>query len=227
MQNNLPAIDSTVRDKTFHFKKTAFLVEVSGQKARNLTEFMRAISIVNRASIYYHLHQPMLVSPEAQLEYPNDFAYWMAKEVGDNVLAEKFANLEVFQVQDLEAIRREIVTHVSQRLVNHPDIKNVTEGREFVFCQARSVVLDCKQRATNLGEFTDVLKKVEANSIYYHLVESKLRLGREANDFAVWLQAIGEGDLAHQASTLDPYLTTLEGNRNSLLKLIDARVSGN
>jgi hypothetical protein len=224
MQNSETIEEKMMNDKNFDFKKTAYLIEVSGQKARNLNEFMSAISIVDRASIYFHLHQPMLISPEAQQEYPNDFAYWMAKEVGDYILAEKFANLELFRIQDLERIRREMVSYISQRLIAQPDGRNVADGREFVFCQSRSIVLDCARRAVNLREFRDALKEIDANSIYYHLVETKLRLNRESNDFAAWLQAIGEIELAHQVNSHDPYLTTLEGNRNVLVKLVDARL---
>ncbi|MEW6733884.1 MAG: DUF5752 family protein [Acidobacteriota bacterium] len=211
--------------KPFTFKKTNFLVEVIGLKARNLDEFLKSVSVVDRSSIYFHLHQPMLISPATQLEYPNDFAYWMAKVVGDNVLAERLANLEVFRYQDLELIRREIVSLVSQRLLAEPISRNVPDGREFVFCRMRSVVLECGLRANNLREFRDLLGKVEVSSIYHHLVEAKIRLRRGANDFTNWLKAIDKEELAVQVDSFDPYLTTLEGNRRRLLKLLDTHLS--
>jgi hypothetical protein len=226
MKNNPIKAEIQGSSQPFRFKKSIYLVEVVGQKARNLSEFMRALSIVDRSAIFFHLHQPMLVSPQAQLEYPNDFAYWMAKELGNYILAEKFANLEPFRVQDLEEIRRDMVSQISQQLVHEQDGKSVVLGREFVFCRARSIVLDSGLEASNLKEFRDALKRVDINSVYYHLVESKLRLGRKTNDFAGWLQAIGEDELANEAGMLDPYLTTLEGNRNGLIKLVEARVSG-
>src|SRR5258706_3818381 len=136
----------------FVFKKVVYLVEVTGRRARTLDELMRALAVVPAESVGYHMHREFLQYKFAPIEYPNDFAYWAAKSLGDEVLAEKLAVLRVFKHRSLDALRGEIARLLGEHLLEYPTAAHATcrPSREFYFLYARAVVLRCKRAARNL-----------------------------------------------------------------------------
>jgi hypothetical protein len=63
---------------------------------------------------------------------------------------------------------------------------------------------------------------VDQSAIYFHLVESRLRLGRGRNDFAAWLeQGLGLPDVAARIQTVNPYAGSLEQARARLIAILD------
>ena len=82
-------------------------------------------------------------------------------------------------------------------------------------------VLPTPYQARTLREFTDVLEKVQLESIYSHLYESKLRLAKPANDISHWIESqFGLQELARQAGQLEPYSLNGEGLRRELIRLL-------
>ena len=72
----------------------------------------------------------------------------------------------------------------------------------------------------------EALKKVSIHSIFFHMFESKLRLGKSTNDFSLWFEtALEDKDLARKIAGLDPYVYTLEGLRTKIIQLIGARLA--
>ena len=79
--------------------------------------------------------------------------------------------------------------------------------------------------AHDLREFVESLRKISLGALYFHMFESRLRLGRGLNDFTIWLKdSLGETELGDQIARLDPYTYTLEGLRTSLIQLIEKRI---
>ncbi len=79
--------------------------------------------------------------------------------------------------------------------------------------------------AHDLREFAETLRKISLGSLYFHVFESRLRLGKGLNDFSTWLQdSLGEAELAEDIARLDPYTYTLEGLRSALIQLIEKRI---
>src|SRR5215468_5664488 len=117
----------------FVFKKVLYLVEVTGRKARTLDELLRALAVVPPESVGYHMHREFLAYKFAPIEYPNDFAYWAAKVLGDEILGERLANLRVFKHRSLEALRGEIARLVGEHLIERPEAaaQVAAPGREF------------------------------------------------------------------------------------------------
>jgi len=71
----------------------------------------------------------------------------------------------------------------------------------------------------------EALRKLSLDSLYFHIFESRLRLGKPTNDFSVWLEnSMGEPELAQEISRFDPYSYTLEGTRSLLMQLIEKRI---
>ena len=208
----------------FIFRKVVYLVEVTGRRARTLDELLRALAVIPAESVGYHMHREFLAYKFAPIEYPNDFAYWTAKVLGDEIVGEKLANLRVFKHRSLEGVRTEIARLVGEHLLAYPDAaKSVAPpDREFHFLVARSVVMDCNRQAKTLAEFTGAVSEIESESLYFHLFETRFAGGRgRESDFAEWIRgSLGVEALADQMANIDPYMFSLEQVRRTLLKTL-------
>ncbi len=210
----------------FLFRKVIYLVEATGRRAATLDEFLRTVSVIDPLSIAYHMHREFLAHKFVHAEYPNDFAAWAAQVMGDMMLAERFANLVVFQFSSLEALRAEIARLTADHLLAHPETaaSRAPTGREFYFQTARSMVMDTPFRATDLGSFAAALQQVPSSSIYFHFFETRFRGGdgggRE-NDFAEWIgSSLGMTELARKVANVDPYMFSLDEARRRVLALV-------
>jgi len=88
-----------------------------------------------------------------------------------------------------------------------------------------SVVLPTPYAAHDLREFVEAIRMLSLSSLYFHILESRLRLGRGLNDFSAWLaERLDEKELAESIARLDPYTYTLEGLRSSLIQLMEKRI---
>jgi hypothetical protein len=207
----------------FVFKKVLYLVEVTGHRARTLDELLRALSVVPADSVGYHMHREFLQYKFAPIEYPNDFAYWTARVLGDELLGEKLSVLRVFKHRSLDGLRQELSRVLAGHLMEVPAASQTAAppDREFHFLQARSVVMDCNRTAASRDELVGALAEVESSSLYFHLFETRFGggLGRD-NDFAEWIRSsLGEEELAARVANVDPYMFSLEQVRRSLLKI--------
>ncbi len=62
-----------------------------------------------------------------------------------------------------------------------------------------SVILPTAYVAHDLREFVEALRKISPASLYFHVFESRLRLGQESNDFSIWLEkSLEEADLSQE-----------------------------
>jgi Family of unknown function (DUF5752) len=207
----------------FVFKKVLYLVEVTGRRASTLDELLRALSVVPVESVGFHMHREFLAYKFAPIEYPNDFAYWTAKVLGDEILGEKLASLRVFKHRSLDGLRQELQRLVAEHLLDSPESSRHAApfDREFHFLQARSIVMDCNRSAASLEELVGALAEVESSSLYFHLFETRFGGGRgRDNDFAEWIRSsLGEEELAARVANVDPYMFSLEQVRRTLLKI--------
>jgi hypothetical protein len=208
----------------FVFKKVVYLVEVTGLRARSLDELLRALAAVPAESVGYHMHREFLAYKFAPIEYPNDFAYWAAKVLGDQLLGEKLANLRVFKHRTLDGLRLEIARLLGEHLMATPEaaLQRAPADREFHFLYHRAVVMDCNKQARNLDEMIGALAEAESASLYFHLFETRFWGGKgRDNDFAEWLRgSLGDALLADKVANIDPYMFSLEQVRKVLLRTL-------
>jgi len=88
-----------------------------------------------------------------------------------------------------------------------------------------SVIFPTPYLAHDLREFVEALRRISLGALYFHIFESRLRLGKGQNDFSTWLKdSLGEPELGEEIARLDPYTYTLEGLRSSLIRLIEKRI---
>jgi hypothetical protein len=211
----------------FIFRKVIYLVEATGRRAATLDELLRGVNTVDVSSINYHMHREFLAHRFFHPEYPNDFAHWVGRLIGDEMLAERLANLNVFRFRSLEGLRLELARMIADHLNEVPEsaAERAPRGREFYFQSARSVVMECRQVATDLDGFIAALAAVPASSIYFHMFETRFGGHERPNDFAEWLgRSLGLAELANHVAHVDPYMFSLEEARRKLLQIVHAGV---
>ena len=206
----------------FTFVACMELREFVGLRAENERQLAQLLDEVPLDSIYYHTHGFLLRPRLLAAAYPNDFATWVDVQVRDRVLGERLAMVDPADFTTLQALREELVSVVDEHLRRIGIVPQVVYGDPFEFIQSRIVEIPVGIEVRTLQEFRDALLEIDQSAIYFHLVESRLRLGRGRNDFAAWLeQGLGLPELAARVQTVNPYAGSLEQARARLLAFLD------
>ena len=210
----------------FHFFDRVHLKELTGLKARNLRELVDILKGAPDSVIYYHTHHFLEEHHYLTPQPSTDFAMWVSDILGDEILGEKLASIDAFEFSTLKALQERIVSIIEEHLACETNHRQAPEGKEFHFMKSISVILPTPHVAHDLREFLEALRKVSLGSLYFHIFESRLRLGKPSNDFSVWLEEnLDEPELAAEIARLDLYTYTLEGTRSLLIQLIEKRLT--
>jgi len=206
----------------FRFYSRSHMKELTGLKARNLKELADTLKIVPDSVIYYHTHHFLEEHHYLTPQPANDLSIWVDEALGDEVLAERLASVDTFQFSSLQALRERHVSIIEEQLAQAGSLREAAPGDEFHFVKSISVIIPAPYVAGDIREFVEALRKLSPGSLYFHVFESRLRLGRGLNDFSAWLAgSLGEDELAQKVARLDPYTHSLEGLRVSLIQLIE------
>ncbi len=209
----------------FQFYTRLHLKELTSLEARSLRELADTLRTVPDSVIYYHTHHFLEEHHYLNPEPPNDFAIWVGDVLGDELLEEKLASIDTFDFPTLGALREKLVDVIEEHLSREPEPRRAPEGRELHFIKSVSIISPTAYIAHDLREFVEGLRKVSLGSLYLHIFECRLRLGRKCDDFSVWIEnSLDEPELAVRIAQLDPYNYTLEDLRSSLIQLIEKRI---
>jgi small-conductance mechanosensitive channel len=212
-------------EEPFRFQSRTYIKELTGLKAKNLRELVDTLKKVPDSVIYYHTHHFLEEHHYLIPEPSNDFAVWVNDVLGEEVLGERLASVNTFEFPSLGAIRERIIVIIEEHLAGGANSREAMPGREFCFMKSVSVVISTPYVAHDLREFVEALRKISLGSLYFHVFESRLRLGRGLNDFTIWLQdSLEEDELGEEIARLDPYTYTLEGLRSAFIQLIEKRI---
>ena len=185
-------------------------------------EFAHRLEEAPPDAVFFHTFGYFLRHRPFTIPYGNDFARWVAVELGDRALAERLAVVDPFAFPTLEALREHLLRIVHDHLPGRAAGARVEFDRAFHFQRSHIVTVPLGLVATTLGEFRAGLAAADASAIYLHTVEARVRLGRHAEDFAEWLRTgLQLPALAEHFGRIDSYLTTLERVRGRLLSLVD------
>ena len=210
----------------FEFRSHLVLVELTGWTAKNLTELVEKLRNAPDSVVYHHTHhflqQHLWLSPEP----PNDFAYWVRNSLEDDLLAEKLAAISPLESQSVSDLRDRIVATIAEHTRKSRNSRECPEGEEFRFMKATLFITPTSFVVWTLKEFADAIEHVSIHSLYYHMVEARLRLGKPTNDFSFWLStSLDENWLAGALNRIDPYTYTMEGLRRKILELVQSRIT--
>jgi hypothetical protein len=204
----------------FHFMGCIEIKELLGRKADDEQELVELIEEVPLDSIYYHTHSYFLRHYYIAGAYSNDFANWAAIQVRDRVLGEKLAVVTPSGEKSLEDIRSELIDIIDIHLSSINIVPRVVYGEPFYFMQSKIIEVPTGVIVTNLEEFYEKLKIVDASTIYNHVFEARLRDRQGKSDFSLWFKgALNMKELADKCEMIDSYMYTLEGLRWQLLDL--------
>jgi len=209
----------------FQFSTQANLVELTGLKAHDLKELVMILKTIPGSAMYYHTHhflkQHQFLSPEPT----NDFAYWVSQVLQEDKLGEQLAAIDTVSFSSITSLGDRILSVIENYLEKNQSNRTAPDGEEFHFMKSQSFVLPTPYWASDLSEFLEAIKKISIHSLYHHMFEARLRLGRSTNDFSLWLEKeLEEPALAKSISRMDPYTQTLDGLRQQIIAMIERRL---
>jgi len=179
-------------------------VELTGQEARNLKEFVNVLETADHSTLFYHVYHPLLEAHLVPYEYPNDFSFWFSDSLQDKDLAEQVANVELPREGGLEELRQTLLSKTRKALASAAEF-NVHRGNEFHFVKCRYVVFPTGVVARSLDELADGLASASELSVFYHLVTSRVFGSSKYDDFSAWILSNTEDvELAERLSRVDP-----------------------
>jgi len=212
-------------DTSFKFHTQAGLVLHTGFKADSLRSLLTGLENVSDSAIFYHLHHALFRWHFETGGYLNDFARWCWRQLQENLLAEKLSSVDPMSHMNIGAARQALIRHLQDHIGEVESLPRVPRGREFYFTEIKSFIIPTGKSATSLREFYDGLEKVDSYSLFYHLIEARVRMGAPTNDFSVWFRdVLGDHDLAGEVEELSPYVYDLYELRTKLLEMIQERL---
>ena len=207
----------------FRFSTSLILQEATGLRAATLAQLAQLLREVPDGCIYHHTHHFLLIHQSFTPEPANDLAYWVTEVLGEELLGERLAGIDIMAYASLSALREVLVRTVEEYLRDSPTarLRFVSAGQEFFFVKSVHVIMPTPYTATTLAEFAQALERVSLHALYFHMFDARLRIGRTTNDFALWVsEQLGLQKLGERMAHLDPYAHTLDALRQTLLSLI-------
>ncbi len=206
----------------FYFKTRLNLVELLGIRVSTVPDLLEQIRQVPGSSIYYHTHRFLQQHNQLCPEPPNDFAFWVTNALGLDNLGEQLASVDTIKFVKINDLRDAFSNIIEKSLQRKTGLTvSCHEGEEFHFMSCRTFVFPTDYQAADIAEFIQALRAISLNSLYYHIFESRLRLGKIGNDFSLWFESRGQIKLAAEIAKLDPYTITLEGLRKVIIKTVE------
>jgi len=206
----------------FWFRECFVMVRPVGVTVVNLRELLHAIREVPESVLFFHIFQSRLTVFQPTLEYPNDFAQWAAMALHDIRLAEKLSSFDPFEAGDLEQVRQGLVDILEEYLWDLGRVPWARPGFELHLCEGATVVMRSKISAWTLREFYEGLCALGLDSIYFHLLESRWRLGpKETDDFSFWIESnFHMPELVKAIRSIDVYFHMLEELKETVLAIV-------
>ncbi len=201
---------------SFVFKSELWIPRYTGIRVYSLNEFIDALKVVDRFSIFYHMFINIFNYHNLPTYYTNSLSYWFYKN-GYPSLAEKISAIDPLDYFDLEELRNALINTLEKSNNNWYR----KEKYPFYFITAEREIIECGNIAQNLDEFIDGIRKSSINSIFYHLITSRIENKTIVNDYSAWLYNIGEVKKAEKINKLDPYTMTLCEIKEKIVKILE------
>ncbi len=204
----------------FKFCTRLTLPQLTGIYAVNLKNLLEGIKSADGSIIYYHTHHYLIQHHYILPSSPNDFAYWITNRLGENLLGEEIASIDIFDYDTIDEYKNEIIKKIGAFIAKNGKTRHVEMNERFNFMKAITFVMDTGKEAYTLSEFHDILNNITIFSIYYHFFEAHFRLNSKLNDFSIWIKdELNLPDLAYKIANLDPYTLTMDKLKESIIKL--------
>jgi hypothetical protein len=213
-------------ERPFRFRTEMHLRRLVGRRAATVEELLAGIRELPDSVLFHHTHHFLLQHHYLSPEPPNDFAQWAADVLHDLHLAEELASIDTCSFASISELRTRLLETLERAVAAKPRAVRAPEGEEFHFLASVTFVIPTPYVAYDLATFAQGLRLVTLDSVYYHMFESRIRLGTGVNDFSAWLErSLGEIDLAESIQAMDPYTQTLDELRSRILTLVERAIA--
>ncbi|MFO7593619.1 MAG: DUF5752 family protein [Pseudomonadota bacterium] len=212
---------AAISDTEFAIKDCALIALATGRRAASLTEMREILLDINPGSIYYHFWGGLIQPRFEEREYNNDFAGFVRHGLHDSVLAERLAMVLPSEHDGMEALRREVIELIDERLDEADYLLWVRSVAPLEFIRSQIVVFDTGKRVSRPEQLAEEIPNLSTNSIFYHFVDAQQRLSEGTDDFRFWINGFGETyqELVARLQELDPYFMSLSELRSQLSDL--------
>ena len=204
----------------FNFYSKQDLTFLLGIRASTARQLAAELHKIPDSSIYHHTHHFLQRHHFFTPEPSNDLALWAQSGLNDSTLGEKLASIDIIQYHSIGDLRNELIRILDEHVAGSDNRLTAPAGLEFYFMSSQTYVFPTPFRVKTLREFISALQHVSVSSLYHHMFDARLRLGRGENDFSTWFRDMGHGPLADEVRALDPYAYTLENLRRRMLIML-------
>lgn len=206
----------------FAVKDCALIAIATGERAQNLRELRDRILSTQQGSIYHHFWGGLLRPSFDDPEYQNDFAAWAGRGLHDTRLAERLSLIDPSEYQDLEALRRELVEVIEERLEETEMVPWAKPDHQFYFVRSQIVVFDTSLRIRDVEEWARLLPRFPVSSIFYHFIDARRRTESRRDDFSEWLLSFEDEhtQLIYRLWAIDPYFSALSELKSELASIL-------
>lgn len=212
-------------DRPFQFFVASYVPRISNQQAKNLAELQTGLASCSDSCIFYHTFHSLGRHHFLTEGFSDDFAYWVLAALNQAALAEQLAALDIRDYLSIAELRTDLHHVVAEYCEGHPTEAVQPAFEPFYFCETIEVTVPLEREASTLEEFRRELERLSHDSLYFHLIASRLRLPLVTNDFSLWFaNALGLTALAERTDCIDIYANTLDGMQAKLLALIDSEL---
>ena len=214
--------------EAFAVKDCALLTLATGRRAHNLRELRDHVREVAPASIYHHFWAGLLRPGFDDPEFNNDFAAWAQRALHDRALAERLGMVDPTAFADLEALRRELIEIIEERLDERELVPWARPDDQFSFINSQIVVFDTHRRLATPMELVAAVPGMSSGSIFYHFIDARRRRPDGGDDFCAWLRGWGDdhGAAIARLQEVDPFFLSLSQLRARLAGIFAAELGG-
>ncbi len=207
--------------KPFKFYFESGIISYTSIRADSLNSFYSGLQKVSESSIFYHLHHAYFRRHFTTADYMNDFARWIWINIGDKSISEKIAMINPFLFDSIKAIRKRLLKDLKEYIGSGEQFPRVPFDKEFYFLELRSFIHPTGFEAKDLKEFKRGIERISISGLFYHLIDSRIRIGRKTNDFSQWLATeLSEHEKAEKIAQLNLFSLNLWDIRNEIISIL-------
>ncbi|UCH87916.1 MAG: hypothetical protein JSV49_06505 [Thermoplasmata archaeon] len=210
--------------KPFQFYNESRITTFTGIKANSLSSMYKGIHKVSEESIFFHMHQCYFRPHFSPADNMNDFARWIWIHIGEYSITEKLAMVDPFLCDSVRECRKKLLTYLKDYLGGGAFIPRVSRDKEFYFLESKSFIYPAGFEAKNLNEFRKCIQLSAINSIFYHMISSRMRYGHKINDYSAWLsENLSENEKAERIAHINLFSSNLWDIRDRILVILDGK----
>jgi hypothetical protein len=214
-------VELTAREP-FVFYSTAHIIELTGRSARSLPELRAGIAEVTGSSIFHHTFGALQDRFFAAQRFTSDFARWAVEALQDWAVAERLALMHPTEFPSVRALRERTLQVIDDRLREGDPPARARPGREFHFSQSISLIYPAGYQATTLAALREGIRRASDRTLFFHLIEARLRIGRCTTDLSCWLaDELACPHIADRLDRLDFFVPSTEDLRQQVLASLE------